>query len=256
MSVSFSASRALALSALLAACVSPAGQATAVPPTPLSSARSTPSAAATSTAPPAHDTARSCPNGIHIPPGTYAVEPLRSQILVPLTMTFGTPGWKGCGLSYKELPDPQGPMMVGFWDVQDVYPDSCHWRTTPADASTGRSVADLIAAVAAQAPGEAGSPVDVTIDGFSGQYLRFEVPADVDVTDCDSAEIAEFRFWTGPGDSVWWLGASDAAGLIGEVWAIDVKGYRVAIQAASFSDAPESARDEMHRIVESIDFVP
>jgi hypothetical protein len=220
MSVSFSASRALALSALLAACASPAGHATAPPPR--SSASSTESAAATSTPPAAPDVARSCPNGIHIPPGTYAVEPLRSQILVPLTITFETQGWKGCGLSYKELPDPQGPMMVGFWDVQDVYRDSCHWRTTPTDSPTGRSVTDLIGAVAAQSPGEAGSPVDVTIDGFSGQYLRFEVPADVDVTDCSTVEVAEFRFWTGPGDSVWWLGASDAAGLIGEVWAIDV----------------------------------
>lgn len=194
-----------------------------------------------------------CPSGSRVPPGRYFLPPEMSETTAAFTIELPS-GWDGCGLFFKENPSPGGLMMVGFWTTRNVYRDSCHWRQSLPDAPLGNTVDDLITAIAAQDPGVAGPPSEVTIDGYNGRYVRFEVAPDLDTTACDRVDIAEFRFWNGPGESVWWLGAADAPGLIGEVWTVDLDGTRFDIQAASYADAPDPVRDEIHAIVESIDF--
>lgn len=194
-----------------------------------------------------------CPNDSRVPPGRYFLPPEMSETIAPFTIELPE-GWDGCGLFFKENPAPGGLMMVGFWSAQNVYGNSCQWRGSLPAAPTGATVDDLIAAVAAQDPGVAGPPDEIAIEGFAGKHIRFEVPSDLNTSGCDVVDVAEFRFWNGPGDSVWWLGAADAPGLIGEVWTLDVDGSRFDIQAASYVDAPNAVRDEIHAIVESIDF--
>lgn len=80
------------------------------------------------------------------------------------------------------------------------------------------------------------------------------MPEDAALADCDAVNEPEFRFWNGSGDSVWWLGAKDAAGLVGEVRAFDHAGTRVVVQAAYFSNAGEAQLDEIHRMIQSITF--
>jgi len=186
---------------------------------------------------------------------TYVVPPKLSEIPMPLSITM-TEGWKGCGMSYKELGDPAGRMMVAFWNVDNVYADPCHWMGGLFDPRVGPSVDDLAKALADQALTEAGPATDVKIDGYSGKHVRLEVPPGLDTSGCDKDHIAEFRFWNGPADSVWWLGATEAPSLIGEVWILDVDGTRVVVQGAYFSDAPAANQAEIARIVESIDFNP
>jgi len=188
--------------------------------------------------------------------GPYRLDEGDTQT-IPLTVTM-TEGWSGCGLAFKELGPPAGLMMVGFWDGRNVYRNPCHWRDSRPDPGVGPSVADLATALVDQEL-TVSEPADpVTIDGYDGLHVRLEVPPALDTTGCDAdpatPSTAEFRFMDGPGDSVWWLGAVDAPGLIGQLWILDVDGRRVVIQTAAFVDAGEARQDELAGIVSSIEF--
>ena len=183
----------------------------------------------------------------------YEVPAALGEIPFDVQLTIPELGWRSCGLFYKDLAPPQGLMMVGLWAPVNAYRNPCHWkREGRFNPPIADSVDALVFAMQVQELTEAGKPTEVVIDGFPGKYLRLEVPADLDTSGCD---VGEFRFWDGPGDSVWWVGALDAPGLIGEVWVLDVDGQRVVVQAASYVDAEERYRDEIHAIVESIDFL-
>jgi hypothetical protein len=199
-----------------------------------------------------------CQDAFAVSAGRRHITPAMTETPIGLEITF-TDGWKGCGLAFKELGPPAGLMMIGYWDSRMVYANPCHWKADVGDPDTGPTIEDLMQAIEAQKLTAAGPTEEVTIDGYSGKYIRFEVAPDLDASDCDRDKPdleAEFRLWNGPGESVWWLGAADAPGLIGEVWAIDVDGFRFVIQAASFGDAPEARRNEIHEIVASIDLLP
>jgi hypothetical protein len=243
------------LAALVVGCAVPTGAAPSAAP----SAARVPATATAPTTP--ESTAASspgaplCPQDQPLAAGTYAISPEQSEMSLPITMTV-TAGWKGCGLTFKELGDPGGLMMVGFWDVRNVYADPCRWKGGLFDPPVGPRVEDLAKALVDQARTEAKPATDITLDGFSGKYVRLEVPADLDTAACDRDQIAEFRFFNGIAESVWWLGAAEAPGLIGEVWIVDIHGTRAVVQGASFMDARAEDREEIHRLVESIDFGP
>jgi len=196
-----------------------------------------------------------CTEKVVLPGGRRSISSAETDTPFGVEITFSD-GWHGCGLAFKELGEPYGVMMLGYWDVRMVYPDPCHWKGDVMNPDTGPSVKDLMRALVSQKLTMAGPIEPITIDGYQGRYVRLEVAPHLDTSGCDIGTIAEFRFWNGPGESVWWLGAADAPGLIGEVWALDVDGFRFVIQAASFADAGEARRDEIRRIVESIDIQP
>jgi len=184
--------------------------------------------------------------------GSYAFSAIDTQT-VPATIIVPS-GWTGCGLMTKEFGEPAGPGLIAFWSVANVYVNPCHWRGSLMDPAVGPAVDDLAKALVDQDVTAASAPATDAIGGFTGKYVRLSVPLDADVTACDNVEIAEFRFLDGPGESVWWLGAADAPGLIGEVWIVDVKGARVVVQAAYYADAAQPEIDEIHRIIRSISF--
>lgn len=197
--------------------------------------------------------------GRGIAAGTYRLSATDTET-IPATFTVPA-GWSGCGLITKEFGPPAGPALIGFWLVENVYADPCHWDGGQMDPAVGPTAADLAAAMVDQAVTEAAAPTATTLGGHPASYVRVVVPDNVDVSDCDAVTIREFRFWKGPGEertgsAVWWLGAADAAGLIGEVWAVDLDGTRVVVQAAYFSDAGTAEVHEIHQIVESISFSP
>lgn len=249
------AAATLVVTVILGACASPAGDSplpvrpTASKATPASTSPRTP------TPPSVGESIAVCSESPPYGAGTQLMTPTQSLLPFPLAITF-TAGWTGCGLHYKELGDPGGVMMIGTWIVENVYKDPCRWRISLPTSAVGPSVEDLVRELDGQEGTEAAEASDISIDGYDGQFIRLEVPVGLDTSDCDQDQIAEFRFWNGPGDAVWWLGAADAPGLIGEVWAVDVEGTRVVIQSASFSDAGEDRRVEMREIVGSIDFMP
>jgi hypothetical protein len=190
-------------------------------------------------------------------PGTYHLS-ADQTLTVPATITIAD-GWDGCGLLTKDWGAAGGPSLIGFWNVENVYTNPCHWDGALMDPATGPTAEEFAAALVDQELTEASAPSKATIGGHRATFVRVSVPQNVDVSDCDRVEIAEFRFFKGPGEertgsSVWWLGAADAPGLIGEVWATDVNGIRVVVNAAYYSDATQAEADEIHGIIESIVF--
>lgn len=254
--------------ALVAACASVS--ATPSPNAATQPASSTAVVPPASTAPPSASAAGrtvSCPAGVQGQAGTFAVH-AADATPVPLEVTL-TQGWDGCSLFYKEMPVAGGgtaPAMVGFWLVGNVYEDPCRWKTTRAKPAVGQSVDELATALDRQRLTDAEPAVAVTLDGFVGLRVEFAVPDDVDVAHCDRGQIAEFRYWDGAhldpagrpiqDDSVFWLGAADAPGRVNEAWIVDVDGIRFVAQTARTRDMAPAVRDELHGIVESIDFRP
>jgi hypothetical protein len=110
-----------------------------------------------------------------------------------------------------------GGMVVSFWpfpgDFNVVYTDPCNWSTTVIEPPVGPTVDDLANALAAQQMRGDATPVDVTIDGYSGKYLDMTVPSDIDFSTCDQAE---FRSWEGR--------SHQGPGQVDRVYILDVDG--------------------------------
>lgn len=204
------------------------------------------------TVPPAHEasTQPCLPDQVQ-PPGSRSLTATQAEIPLPVSLTL-TEGWKGCGLFLRE--ETRGVTILGFWSVVSVPEDPCHWAVT-SPAPLGDSVEDLMQAVVDQQLTSTGLVTDVTIDGFKGKSVSLEVSGDFGSTPCSGDTASELRFWYAPGDSTWYVDASEWPFLRARVWAIDVHGTRVAIQAATTSRAA-GVLDEAGRIVDSIDFEP
>jgi hypothetical protein len=193
-------------------------------------------------------------------PGTYVAD-ATDTMTVPVTITFTEAGWNGCGLWVKEF-GSAGTALIAFWAVDNVYANPCQWKGALMDPPAGPRATDLVNAMVDQELTDASAPSASSLGGYPAGHVLIEVPTDLDVSACDTAvEDPEFRFWKGPGEeltgsAVWWVGAEDAPGLIGEVWSMDLDTTRLAFQAAYFSDAAPAEVEEIHAIVDSIALMP
>ncbi len=145
--------------------------------------------------------------------------------------------------SGEEIP----PAAVQFWDVDQVYGHPCQWDGTLVDP--GATVDDLAQALVDVPLRNATEPSDMTLDGYSGKYLEWSVPADINFDDCDKGS---FESWTGTG----W--ASDryqqAPGQVDRLWILDIDGSRLVIDAFSMPYATAEDRAELLAVVKSIAF--
>ncbi|WES65844.1 hypothetical protein P0L94_07165 [Microbacter sp. GSS18] len=152
----------------------------------------------------------------------------------------------------------QGPVAVLLWNVNQVFGHPCQWEGT---ASTpGDSVDDLVAALVAVPLRKPTTPEPVEIDGRTGMYFEWSVPADItydgeDFPDCDAkpGDHHDFVSWTGIGQPS--TRYHQGPGQIDRVWIIDADGERLVIEAFSMPDATEDQIAEIHEIVESIRFL-
>jgi hypothetical protein len=141
-----------------------------------------------------------------------------------------------------------GAVAIMFWDVNKVYPTPCDWMGKPM-VDPGSGVDGLASALANQPLRNATVPMDVELGGFSGKYLEWSVPADIDFLDCGESY---FESWTGSG----W--ASDryqqAPGQVDRLWILDVDGERLVVDATYLPSATAHDRAELAEVVESIRF--
>ena len=94
------------------------------------------------------------------------------------------------------------------------------------------------------------SPVDVTLGGFSGQYLELRAPANTTTRSWD---------WTPTGAAIFvWEPGIYAQGpnALWRIWVLDVDGVRVVVRADSFPGTSPQVQAQLAAIVDSIQIEP
>ncbi len=142
---------------------------------------------------------------------------------------------------------------VQFWAVDQVYGHACQWRGTL--LRPGPTVEDLTQALVDRPLRNATPPIDVTLDGYVGQYLEWSVPADIDFSDCDSdGGVHLFESWTGPA-SGWATNRYQLGpGQVDRLWILDINGARLVIDAFQMPSSVSEEREALSNLVESIRF--
>lgn len=176
------------------------------------------------------------------------------EVVVP--DTWGTAGGQ---FVVKYNFDHPPVLGLSVWDVGQVFRDPCHWVGQEYDP--GPTVANLVAALVAQPTRNASQPTDVTLDGYSGQYLEWSVPADLksstwsdfDACDVDPSDPVHrnFNSWLGNGMGNRY---AQVPGQVDRLWVLDVDGQRLVIDATYSADTVQADRDELESAVASLRF--
>ncbi len=172
---------------------------------------------------------------------------IRISVTIPASGWFG-----GVGRGFIIKPNNPAPPVAGVLVWQGplyVYGDRCHWATTPPE-TPATTVLEIVEALMAQTPDDGGSPLSVSLGGYSGVLIKLHVPEDAVFADCDRGE---FRSWVG--DPV----ADNARyhqgpGQDDYVWVIDVNGTPVILDVGNFYQTLSATREEMDAIVHSVVF--
>jgi hypothetical protein len=177
-------------------------------------------------------------------PGRYVtgITGVDIEFVVP----SGADGWEGGDAAFLGVPpmvDPPGGVFLGFNSVSQVTVDPC---LNHAAKSVGDTVADIAAVWSALPHAKIVGPTEITVSGFSG--VRFELVIDDDLAECQVEGLGLYR----AGGIVRVVGAGQQV----ELWAIDVAGTRLVVEASSFPGARASDLTVSDAILDSIELAP
>jgi hypothetical protein len=177
---------------------------------------------------------------------------------VPITVTIAAPLWNGepnggslCwGDPADPCADPAGG--VGLLAFQgrgySVYAESCTWASTGPDTPS-TTVDGLIDTLANQGSRAETVPAEgITVDGHAGQRIVLAMHP-VTIETCDNGYIAMFGL--PDADPARYTEDQD---LIEEVWAVDVNGQLVVLDATYYPDTPQNLIDELRAMLVSATF--
>ena len=138
-----------------------------------------------------------------------------------------------------------------------VYTGGCHWKGTALVPAVGPTVDDLSTALNALAGPGASPPIAVTVGGHPGMKVELSIPADLDISTCDSDGDSPIfgRWYTNVPDST--FGAQPYTldkGQHNTIYIIDVDGTRQVIDAMYLPNASAADRAELDQVVSSITF--
>ena len=157
-----------------------------------------------------------------------------------ITVPDGWSNIQNFGVGKESSPDGYAAVLV--WppgDFANVYLDACQWQD--GQTPVGPTVDDLATALDNQAQHGEGSPIDVSIDGYSGKMIELTVPSDIDFADCDDGE---FRSWDGR--------YHQGPGQVDQIYILDVAGQRLVIVTHFLPGTSEADLAERQAIVDSI----
>lgn len=204
----------------------------------------------------ASEPARSPSAWVGLPAGPHLLLQ-RSDSGVPITVTIPASSWygepNGGVLCWRDPADtcaspPEGVGLVAFEGREYyVYEEACRWSTTRPDIPA-TTVDELIGALANQGSRAESGPDDITVDGYSGKKILLPMHP-VDIGTCDEGRIAMFGL---PGNDP--ARYTESQDLIEEVWAVDVGGVIVVLDALYYPDTPQFAVDEVRAILQSATF--
>ena len=163
--------------------------------------------------------------------------PEDDDLRLTLTVPEGWTGLEGWLLHPTEArwEAPGGAALIpmrGGW----LRSDPC-LTPAPPDIPVGPTVDDFVGALVAHPLLDVTAPVDVTLGGYSGQYLELQAPSDL--TGC------EYMVWE-PG--IWTQGPDDRW----HIWVLDADGIRVVLRADTFPGTSPQIKAELLAIVDSV----
>ena len=190
---------------------------------------------------------------------TATVGPGRGSIaldgMVPESVTFTMPaGWEVNDGGWLFKSDNYGrtsleggmPFGFAFMDVANIYTDGCKWRLV--DPAPGPTVNDLVAAYA-NVPGFGGNTSDITVDGFPGKLVEYNIPG-YNADDCREGRFAMFKEDGTFGDTPTIM--AQAPLQENQIRILDVSGSRLVILTGYPSDISPDERTELDTIINSI----
>jgi hypothetical protein len=187
--------------------------------------------------------------------GTYKATLPGTKLTVQFTVPTGWT-WDDPGILKKTGADLPDGHAIGIWtgDVQ-VYTDPCQWRTAAPNPPTGTTAQAVIDALAVQPQRHASAPVIRRGAGagspeqYAGWSIDLTVPTDTELVG-GPCYGGEFRSW-GPDENARF---HQGPGQRDTVWALDVDGARLIVDAASFPATPATEMTEQAVVVSSMVF--
>jgi basic membrane lipoprotein Med (substrate-binding protein (PBP1-ABC) superfamily)/DNA-binding SARP family transcriptional activator/energy-coupling factor transporter ATP-binding protein EcfA2 len=185
--------------------------------------------------------------------------PRRVVANIPITFTVPT-GWSRYGggvfngpLQYFAEPGVwkggTGDPIFGvtFWIIDNLYVDNCGY--VPFDPPVGRTV-DALAEAWASMPGfNATTPIDITVDGFSGKQVEFTIPDYTQDEDCNNNG---FELWQHQTADAYFGYTAEGPNEHRLLRILDVDGARLVISASYLPDASPQDRADLDEILNSI----
>jgi len=194
--------------------------------------------------------------------GLYLFGPFGDEPPVEIVATgpegwFGYPSWAMDGPKPVRADAPTG-IGISFFTANGLYSDPCHWDVQGTggadvgDVAVGPTVDDLVAALRTNTFYSSSQPTPVTIDDYSGQELKLQLPDDP-FTRCDEEsgdEIGHAFVFSGPG-----LYAQGPAN-IWDLYILDVDGTRLIAVILSYAKTPQTELDLARTVIETLDINP
>ena len=204
------------------------------------------------------------PNG-PLPAGSYTIQPFvgpgglcvgqagcieagAEDDSIRITLTVPD-GWKGLEIaivpSVESYSPPGGAgllFMRGGWlyTVSQVCGGSGPDAPTGPDIPTGTTVDEFVTALVDHPDLDVTSPVDVTLGGYSGQYLELRAPANTttdelgpDPSGCNYYFVWEPGIYAQGPNALW------------RIWVLDVDGVRVVVRSDSFPDTTPQVQAQL-----------
>jgi hypothetical protein len=161
--------------------------------------------------------------------------------IVPSVESYSPPG--GAGLLFGR----------GGWlyTVSQVCGGSGPDAPTGPDIPTGTTVDEFVTALVDHPDLDVTSPIDVTLGGYSGQYLELRAPANTttdelgpDPSGCNYYFVWEPGIYAQGPNALW------------RIWVLDVDGVRVVVRGDSFPGTTPQIQAQLQAIVDSIQIEP
>jgi hypothetical protein len=183
-------------------------------------------------------------------------------VTTPLVATIPA-GWgalegdRGLEHSLATNSGPSGVAILFESPSHGLFSDPCHWNVDgsangeqPGDVTVGPAVADLVAALRANAAYTTSAATPVTFGSAAGQQLELRIPAALDPATCDvetGATEGQFRVFP---DTIY----AQGQGNIWQVSVVDVAGTRVVVILEYFPGTAPDRVTDAKAIVDSFEF--
>jgi hypothetical protein len=193
------------------------------------------------------------PDGV--PPGPVTITDAFATSGPDLTMTIpeGVSGWtaneEAIAKDYGAAGDEDGPLIFTWrGGITGTYVDPCFDHTLEQPNPEG--VEDLIAAIGNQRGISSQPAVDVTVSGYSGQYVDTTVTQDI--SKCLNGQDG-FWLWDGKNSDRRYV---QGTGELNRIYAFDVDGQRFTFAVRLPADTTDADTADVMAMLETLEITP